>query len=28
LAIQKGWRLSEPILRQNMINDLKKIILA
>jgi hypothetical protein len=28
LAIQKGWRLQEPILRQNMIDDLKKIILS
>jgi hypothetical protein len=28
LAIQKGWRLQEPILRQKMIDDLKKIILS
>lgn len=26
LAIQKGWRLQEPILRKNMIEELKRII--
>ena len=26
LAIQKGWRISEPLLRENMIKDLKRII--
>jgi hypothetical protein len=26
LAIQKGWRISEPLLRENMIKELKRII--